>query len=177
MVINNRRDNNRVKGFLSLIDSVNEWVGKMISVLIFPIIGSVIFEVVMRYFLHESQLWVPETSVFLFGCLFLLGGGYAYLHNAHVRLDALYERFTPRVKAIADILTSWFFFLFCVILVWKSWVMAWDSLITMETSPSAFAPPLLPFKMLIPIGSILLLFQGLAKFIRDLQFLLGGDKK
>lgn len=166
-----------MKGLLSLIDLINEWVGKIISVLIFPIIGMVIFEVVMRYFLHESQLWVPETSVFLFGCLFLLGGGYAYLHDAHVRLDALYERFTPRMKAIADILTSWFFFLFCGILIWKGWVMAWDSLITMERSPSAFAPLLLPFKMLIPIGSILLLLQGLAKFIRDLQFLLGGDKK
>lgn len=166
-----------MNGLLRLIDLVNEWVGRMISVLIFPIIGIVIFEVVMRYFLHESQLWVPETSVFLFGCLFLLGGGYAYLHNAHVRLDALYEHFPPRVKAIADIITAWFFFLFCGILIWKGWAMAWDSLITIERSPSAFAPFLFPFKMLIPIGSILLLLQGLAKFIRDLQFLLGGDQK
>jgi TRAP-type mannitol/chloroaromatic compound transport system permease small subunit len=55
--------------------------------------------------------------------------------------------------------------------------MAWDSLITMERSPSAFAPILLPFKMLIPIGSVLLLLQGLAKFIRDLQFLFDGNKE
>lgn len=171
-----RRDDHNVAGLLRTIDWVNEWIGKMVSFFIFPIIGVVIFEVVMRYFLRASQLWVPETSVFLFGALFVLGGGYAYLHDAHVRLDALYERFPSRLKAVADILTSWFFFLFCGILIWKGWAMAWDSFITLERSPSAFAPLLFPFKMIIPVGSVLLLLQGLAKFFRDLILLLGEDK-
>ena len=166
-----------MKGLLRIIDLVNEWVGKIVSLLIFPIIGAVIFEIVMRYFLRRSQLWVPETSVFLFGGLFVLGGGYAYLHDAHVRLDAVYERFSRRSKAIADVITSWFSFLFLGILIWKGGVMAWDSFVTMERSPSAFAPLLFPLKMLIPIGSFLFLLQGLARFFRDLLFLMGGGKK
>jgi TRAP-type mannitol/chloroaromatic compound transport system permease small subunit len=166
-----------VRNLLRAIDLVNEWVGRIVSLFIFPIIGAVIFEVLMRYFLRRSQLWVPETSVFLFGALFVLGGGYAYLHDAHVRLDAVYERFSPRSKAIADVITSWFSFLFCVILIWKGAAMAWDSFITLERSPSAFAPLLFPLKMLIPIGSVLFLLHGLTKFIRDLLFLWSGDRK
>jgi TRAP-type mannitol/chloroaromatic compound transport system permease small subunit len=55
---------------LKLIDNINEWVGRVVSYLIFPIIGIVIFEVVIRNFHHKSQLWVPEISVsFLADCL------------------------------------------------------------------------------------------------------------
>lgn len=161
---------------LNLIDRANEWIGKVVSFLIFPIIGVVIFEVIMRYFLHKSQLWVPETSVFLFGSLFVLGGGYAFLHNGHVRLDVIYERFRPRLKASADLVTCVFFFIFCGVLIWKGWAMAWDSLITMERSPSAYEPLLFPIKMVVPVGSALLLLQGLAKFIRDLSLILGGGE-
>ena len=165
-----------MEALLNIIDNINDWVGKLVSFLIFPIIGIIIFEVIMRYFLHASQLWVPETSVFLFGCLFVLGGGYTFLHDGHVRLDVLYERFPPRLKAAADLITSLFFFIFCFVLIWKGWAMAWDSLITMEKSPSAFSPVLFPVKMLIPVGGFLLFLQGLAKFIRDLSFVLRGSK-
>jgi len=161
---------------LRIIDSINDWVGKIVSFTIFPIIGMVLFEVVMRYFLRKSQLWVPETSIFLFGCLFVLGGGYAYLHEAHVRLDVLYERFTSRKKAILDSITSLFFFIFCGILIWKGWEMAWESILTLERSPSAFSPFLFPYKILIPIGSLLLLLQGLAKLVLNLEFIFRKNK-
>jgi TRAP-type mannitol/chloroaromatic compound transport system permease small subunit len=151
-------------------------MGKIMSFLIFPIIGAVIFEVVMRYFLRRSQLWVPETSVFLFGALFVLGGGYAFLQGAHVRLDIVYERFPAKFRAVTDLITFWFFFIFCGVLIWKGWTMAWDSLITWERSASAFAPLLFPIKMVIPIGSALLLLQGIGKFIRDLASLLGAGR-
>jgi TRAP-type mannitol/chloroaromatic compound transport system permease small subunit len=162
--------------FLKIIDRCNEWVGKVVSFLIFPIIGAVIFEVVMRYFLLRSQLWVPETSVFLFGALFVLGGGYAFLQGAHVRLDIVYERFPARFRLVTDLVTFWFFFIFCGVLVWKGWAMAWDSLVTWERSPSAFAPLLFPIKMVIPVGSALLLLQGIGKFIRDLARLIGEGR-
>lgn len=162
---------------LKLIDSINEWTGRVISFTIFPIIGIILFEVLMRYFLKRSQLWVPETSVFLFGCLFILGGGYAYLYEAHVRLDILYERFSPKTKAITDSIISLFFFIFCGILIWKGWEMAWESIVTLERSPSAFSPILFPYKILIPIGSILLLLQGLSKLVLNLNLIINGNKK
>ena len=99
----------------------------------------------------------------------MLGGGYVFLHEGHVRLDALYERFTPRVKAILDLITFIFFFIFCGVLIWKGWLMGWDSLMMLERTQSAFAPPLYPIKLVIPVGAGLLILQGLAKFIRDLS--------
>lgn len=162
---------------LKFINSINEWIGKVVSLTIFPIIGMIIFEVLMRYFLRRSQLWVPEISVFLFGCLFILGGGYAYLYEAHVKLDVLYDRFSQKTKAITDAITSLFFFLFCGILIWKGSEMAWESIVTLERSPSAFSPLIFPYKLLIPIGSALLLFQGFSKLVLNLNLILNGNKK
>ena len=44
-----------------------------------------------------------------------------------------------------------------------------------ETEPTSFAPPLWPIKMTIPLGALLILLQGLAKFIRDLQLVIYGS--
>ena len=162
--------------FVRFISSVNEWAGKAVSLLIFPIIVVVIYEVVMRYFLVKSQLWVPETSVFLFGALFVLGGGYALVHESHVKLDIIYNRFSKKTKAILDIATSIFFFLFCGVLIWKGGLTAWESLITMERSASAFAPILFPIKFTIPVGAALLVLQGISKLICDVATAFGGNK-
>ena len=161
---------------LRWIDSINEWVGRFVSFFVLAIVLIIIYEVVMRYFLLKSQLWVPETSYFLFGALFVLGGGYALLHGGHVRLDALYERFPGKWKAIADLCTFVFFAVFCGVLLWKGWLMALDSVTMLERTQSAFSPPLYPIKMMIPIGTGLLILQGLAKFIRDLATATARDR-
>ena len=166
----------KVVRLLRFIDNANEWVGRVVSFFVLAIMGVVIYEVAMRYLLVKSQLWVPETSSFLFGALFVLGGGYVFLHGSHVRLDAIYARFSTKVKAILDLITAIFFFLFCGVLIWKGWLMGWDSLISLERSASAFAPPLFPIKLVIPIGAGLLLLQGLAKFIRDLSIVTAGSR-
>jgi TRAP-type mannitol/chloroaromatic compound transport system permease small subunit len=167
---------NGMQRILRTIDSVNEWVGKVVSFLIYPLIGVTIYEIAMRYFLSKSQVWVPEVSTFIFGALFVLGGGYVLLHEGHVKLDIIYNFFPTKTKASIDIVTSIFFFLFYGILIWKGSLMAWDSLITLETSASAFAPPLFPSKMMIPIGASLLLLAGLSKLIRDVFIATGKHK-
>jgi len=152
----------------NIINNINLWVGKAVSFFMFPIIGVILFEVVMRYFLHKSQLWVSETSVFFFGAMFVLGGGYVLYREGHVRMDVLYSRFSKKGKAVADIVTSIFAFIFCFALVYKSWPSAWGSLITMERSASAWAPYLFPIRMTIPIGAALLMLQLFSRLIQDI---------
>lgn len=147
---------------------MNDFVGRWMSLLIFPLIGIILYEVLMRYVLRQSQDWVPETSQFLFGCLFVLGGGYILLHGGHVRLDLLYDRLSPRLKAVFDVATFIFFLLFCGVLFWKGARMGWDSLKIMERSQSSWGPILFPIKFIIPLGTGLLLLQGVVKLIRDI---------
>jgi TRAP-type mannitol/chloroaromatic compound transport system permease small subunit len=163
----------KIKHVADAIDSINNHIGKALRFLIIPLIGIILYEVAMRYFLLKSQLWVPEISLFIFATLFLVGSGYSF--NGHVKLDIFYNRLSEKSRAILDIVTSVFFFLFCIVLLWDGSLNAWDSLMKFEKSSSAFGPVLFPIKFAIPIGGLLFLLQGISKVIRDV-FILKGTR-
>ncbi len=160
--------------FLHLIDTVNERVGRITSFLVMVLVSIVGYEIVSRVMFNNPTRWVHELSGFFLLACAMLGGGYALLHKAHVNVDILYSRFSPRIRAIIDLLTYMVFFLFCGLLVWKSGQHAWFSLSTGETSTSTWMPLIGPVRALIPIGAFLVLLQGLAKFIRDLVIAVTG---
>ena len=158
----------KLKSVLAVIDTVNDRIGRVASFLIVFVTLILVYEVVMRYVFDSPTIWVHETTQFVYGAHFLLAGAYCLLHGAHVNVDVLYMRFPLRARAIVDTITAMFFFLVVVILLWYGAEMAWDSLMMLEASHTFWAPPVYPIKMLVPIEALLILFQGLAKFVRDL---------
>lgn len=64
----------------------------------------------------------------MFGMQYLISGAYAMLTESHVRVDIFYAPMSPRRKALIDILTSVFFFIFAGTLMATSWIFAMDAL-------------------------------------------------
>lgn len=153
---------------LRAIDSINEWTGKIVSFAILPLIGITVYEVVLRYVFKAPTLWAHELGTFLFGVSWILAGGYALVRGAHVKMEVLYVRLPLRWRAILDLITAPLFFIFVGLLLWKGWELAFYSLSHWEHSTTAWAPPIYGVKMIIPLGALLILLQGLAKFIHDL---------
>ena len=165
-----------MKRFLSVIDNINDQAGKTISFLVIFVLIVIVIETAARYVFNSPTMWVYETAIFLFAGYDILGGGYVLRHHAHVNMDIIHSRLSPRTKAIVDLITSFFFFLFCGLLLWKGIDFAWRSIEALETTTSAWAPAIYPVKIMIPLGALLILLQGLAKFIRDLTFAISGVK-
>ena len=155
------------------ISKINELVGAGDSYLIYIITALMLYAIVMRRFLNLPNIWSYETTQFFFGAYFVLAGGYALLKRSHVTMDIIYNRLSSRGQAIIDLITSIFLFLFIALLIWTGWRQGWNSLQLKEVSDSAWAPPLYPIKLILPIGAFLLLIQGVAKFITDLSILIG----
>ena len=158
----------KLRFLLNIIDTINDKAGKIVSFLIFPMFGVVVYEVVMRYGLNAPTAWAHETTKFIFGTFVILAGGYCLFRRSHVNVDLAYSRFPPRTKAIVDVFTFGLFFFFCIVLLWKGGVLGWKSLLAQETSGSPWNPVLYPAKLMIPLGAFLILIQGVAKFTRDL---------
>jgi len=158
----------KLEGVLQVIDAISEWSGKIVGMMIFPIIGLMVFDVAMRYFFNAPVKYAHESSLFMFAALSLLAGGYCLRHRAHVRIDIVYRRFSRRTQATLDVITAGLFFLFLIILLRESFFGALDSWQLKETTVSAARAILWPVKTVVPIAAVLLLLQGLAKFIRDL---------
>lgn len=161
----------RVARFL---DRINERIGLSVSYAIFIIAALMLLAVVTRRFLNVSNLWSYETTQFFFGAYFILAGGYALGRRMHVNMDILYNRLSPRGKAIIDLVTSVFFFLFLFFLVWTTWKLGLSSFKMREVSDSPWAPPLYPIKLVIPIGAFLVLISGISKFINDVYTAIKG---
>lgn len=163
---------------LSVIDKISNQTGKIISVaFLIPFLGCMSYEVVSRYVFNAPTRWSTETVGFLSGAYCIMGGAYALYHNRHVRMDVIYSRLSSRKKAVVDLITFPFFFLFCGVLVWFGWDFAWQSVLVREATSSAWGPPLYPFKLILPIGAFLLLLQGAVNFARNLNNAMTGGKK
>jgi TRAP-type mannitol/chloroaromatic compound transport system permease small subunit len=125
------------------------------------------YEVVARFIFNSPTNWVHESMFLMFGMQYMLSGAYAYREDQHVRVDVVYSKFSPRGKAIADIITSVFFFIFIGTMLVTSYRFAADSVNFNEHSFTEWGIQYWPVKLTMPIGAGLLLLQGVAKLIKD----------
>jgi len=158
------------------IDKLNEWVAKLASWVIVLIIGATVYEVLMRYLFNSPTNWVFEFNYLAHGPYFLLIGAYAYAQNVHVNVDIIHGRLSPRGRAILDIFTMTFFFIFVLMMLIYGGRFALNSLAYRETLSSAWAPPIYPVKLVIPIAAFLLLMQGIVKYIRSIHIAITGKE-
>jgi TRAP-type mannitol/chloroaromatic compound transport system permease small subunit len=167
-----------LKRILSLIDSINEWVGKTFSFLVLILALIVGYEIVMRYGFNRPTIWVNEMSAMLFGTFTILGGAFTARYNGHVGMDVVYGQLSERAKAALDVISFFILFLpFLGVLVWKGGVSAWKSVMMLEHDSTQWGPPLYPIRIMLPLGGFLFLLQASAKLVRDLMILFRWDKE
>ncbi len=132
--------------------------------------------VVLRYAFGSSFVWMQEAVVYVHAALFMLAIGYAYLLDAHVRVDFFYGRWSARARAWTDLIGVLVAVIpFCALLVWASWSYVARSFLLGEGPLQVGGLPLTPWlKALIPAMAVLLGLQSLSVLIRSASVLVGG---
>ncbi len=156
-----------------IIDKINGLAGSFVAYWAVIAVFIYYYEVLARYVFNAPTNWAHEGMFLMFGMQYLLAGGYAYREESHVRVDVLYEKRSVRTKAIIDLVTSVFFFIFVLALVWTGAIFALDAIQVQETTLNEWGIQYWPVKLAIPLGGFLLLLQGIAKLIRDILYLRG----
>lgn len=157
-----------------LIDGLSDLIGKLAMWLI--LIATVISAtnaIIRKTLDTSSNAWL-EIQWYLFAAVFLLGGGYAFLRNAHVRIDFISSKFSARTRNWIDVGGIIVFLLpLCYLMIYEGWpllVNAWES---GEMSSNAGGLIRWPVYALIPLGFALLMLQGLSELVKRLAFLTG----
>jgi TRAP-type mannitol/chloroaromatic compound transport system permease small subunit len=163
--------------FVKIIDRVNAWMAKLFSPIIFLIMVIAFFEVVRRYLLDNPTTWAWEVNSQLMCLMGALAGGYALLQNAHVSVDVISSHFSPRTKALVDIITCPLFFIFSGALIWYGGKDALRAFEVHQRMISQFASLVWPIKTVICIGAVLIFLQGIAKLIRNIRILRGKTEE
>jgi len=166
------------------IDVINDWAGKILCLLMIPLIGVVVFEVFSRnaFAIMSSYGWddiaraigigptvfAYDISRMISGVLFMGAAGYGLMRGVHIRADFLYRNWSDKTQATVDAVLYIAFFipsmLFFTIIAAQYWELAYRTGETAFDSP--WQPLLWPARLAMPVGGLLLLLQGFPELFR-----------
>lgn len=161
--------------FSRLIDAISDRIGRlgMWLILLTTLISA--GNAVSRKAFDLSSNAFLEVQWYLFAAVFMLGGGFAFLRNAHVRIDFVSSRFSDRTRNWIDIIGIVVFILpLCYMMITLGWPLFERAYQSGEMSSSAGGLIRWPVYLLIPAGFLILLFQSLSELIKRAAFLTGN---
>ncbi|SOE17012.1 TRAP-type mannitol/chloroaromatic compound transport system permease small subunit [Hoeflea halophila] len=151
------------------IDTISEWVGRVVALLVVPIILAMVYEVIARKFFIAPTLWAFDISRMLYGMSFMLGAAYALMHGLHIRADFLYRNFEVRTQGRVDLVLYIVLFMPAMIfLLIAGYEFALKSVLQGERAgDSTWAPVVWPVKVALAVGVALLLVQGVSEILKS----------
>jgi TRAP-type mannitol/chloroaromatic compound transport system permease small subunit len=156
------------------IDALNEHVGRFTLWLVLACILISAGNAIARYGFGYSSNALLEIQWYLYSIVFLCAAGYTLRHNAHVRIDLVSGRLSPRAKAWIDVFGAVFMLLpACAIILWYGWSAFLESYRIGEMSADAGGLLRWPVKLVVPLAFLLLILQGASETIKRIAFLRG----
>ena len=153
----------------NIFNNINKFAGYFCAFLVVFMTINVFVVVLLRYLFGISFIWMQETYVWMHAYIFMLGAGFTYLNDDHVRIDILYKSSSPLYRAIVDLIGNLILLLPFLSIIWifsypfvfKSWKMG-------EISREAGGLSMLYLlKLAILLFVILLFIQAISKIINS----------
>ncbi len=161
------------------VDPLLITIGKAVSWIWLVLLFVIVSNVVLRYAFGEGRIELEELQWHLYSVGFLLGIGYTFQADGHVRVDVVQEKLSPRVRGWLE--------LYGIVLC----VLPFTALILIFTVPFVMnsyavgevsvSPGGLPYRWLLKsvlfIGFFLLLLAAISRLSRVWVYLFGKDDK
>jgi len=182
-----------VRGYISVIDGLNHWIGRVVMYGIFIMVGILLWSSISKTFFLPSR-WTLEVAQFAMVAYYILGGPYAMQMGSSVRMDLFYSEWTPRRKAQVDAITVLLLIFYLGVLLYGGlgstayslgyWgdepvsyfaglAIGSEEVGRLERSPTSWRPFLWPIKTIMCVGIFLMLLQAISEFCKDLLRLRG----
>jgi TRAP-type mannitol/chloroaromatic compound transport system permease small subunit len=163
--------------FLSVsraIDKLNEKIATLVG---FALLAAVIIctgNALVRYTFNASSNGWLEIQWYLFAAMFMLASAYTLKRDEHVRIDVIAGRFSKRTQVWIDLFGFVFFLMpICLVILYYGIPFALVSIHSQEMSSNAGGLIVWPAKLLVPLGFVLMVLQGVSEIIKRIAFLAG----
>lgn len=148
---------------------------RLAGVLLLVLTAVILYDVIGRQFYNTGSVALQELEWHLHGAIAMLGFGYAYTRNAHVRIDILHTNFSNRFKlkleivGIALLLTP-----FLIAILWYGFEFAHRSFARNEGSRGGLGlDHRWIIKSAVPIAALLALCGAWSVLLRAIATLRG----
>ncbi|MEO9650480.1 MAG: TRAP transporter small permease subunit [Roseobacter sp.] len=164
--------------FADGVDRITNMAARVASALLLAMIALVAFNVFGRYIIGTAPVWMQELEWHLMPPIALLGVSVLMKEGGHVRVDMLYDRFSPRMRIIVDLISMLCGAAVAALLIKYSLGFVNSALSIFEGSPD---PGGLPARWLLKgfllVGFALLSLQCLANAARHAEQLMTLNKE
>ena len=158
------------------IDNLVEFFGKVSSYLVLVLSLLVVYDALSRYLFHEGSVALQELEWHIFDVVFLLGLSFALKSDEHVRVDIFYSQFSPKTKAVVNLISMLFLVIpFSLMVIYTSSNFVYLSFLQNEISSD---PGGLKYRYIIKgfiaFGFVLLSLQAVSEVVKNIKVLRGS---
>ena len=151
-------------------DAISLWSGKLVAWIIFPMVLSLVYEVVARYVFDAPTTWAYDMTYILYGSFFMLGSAYTLLKKGHIRTDSYYGAWPVRRQGLVDAICYVVFYfpamLAFVYVCWSFFARSFAQGERVVSSP--WMPVIYPLKGALFLAIVLLLIQGVSELLKSI---------
>jgi len=137
--------------------------------LVVIMVALVMFEVIMRYIVHQPPCIADEMSAYMLVALAFIGLAYCWKEKGHVRIEALVSRLPTKVSNWLRLVTLIIAFLLTIILNYGGYLFLARSFEVQKTSSSWLKVPLQGPHVTIVIGYTLLSLWLILEIVRAIM--------
>lgn len=165
----------RLQATADTLDRLAEASGRLLAWLTLAMVLTTVTIVVLRYLFNSGSIALQESVSYLHATVFMLGAAYTLKHDAHVRVDIIYQKLTPRARAWVDLLgTLLLLFPVCLFMLYSSLGYVASAWAIQEGSREVGGlDGVYLLKTAIPVMAILLLLQGCSMLLRNMLLIAG----
>jgi TRAP-type mannitol/chloroaromatic compound transport system permease small subunit len=167
-------ETNEAPQFCRALDAFINRIGQLISWSAAVLIVVIIVQVILRYVFGRGLVVLEEVQWHLYAIGIMFGFSYAIVHDSHIRLDLLHDRFPRRRKEKVEIFGILFLLLpMIIVILIHSWDFLHDSLRVNERSDAPMGLCCRWFiKGFLPIGFIMLGLAAISRLVRAIAYLI-----
>ncbi len=159
-----------MRAAVRIIETISRGLGMVAAGLVLILMGTMVYEVVVRYVFAAPTIWSYDVSTMTLGAIFLFAIAYALATDAHVRVDLLHGMLGPKTRPIVDLCGHTFVMLPLLLwLAWRLWGHFNGALESMErTGASAWNPLVWPFRAVMFVGVVVWAAQTVAEILKSI---------
>jgi C4-dicarboxylate transporter, DctQ subunit len=116
-------------------------------------------DITLRYLFNKPIAWVKEVSEYILVALGFLTAAWLLKDNAHVTMDLVLAKMSPRTQTMMNIITSILSAIIVFIVTWFSVTITVDFYQTKIVAPTVLEPPKWILMTPVIVGSFLLAIQ------------------
>ncbi|MCE8009106.1 TRAP transporter small permease subunit [Aestuariivita sp.] len=139
-----------------------------IGCLLLVLTAVILYDVIGRKFFDTGSFVLSELEWHLHGAIAILGFGYAYLKDAHVRIDLFAKQLGPRLRLWLELVAILLFLIpFMIFLAWFGYDFAMRAYVRGEGAPGGLGlPNRWIIKSAIPLTAVLTITAALSVALR-----------